>query len=113
MAPKEPQIVAQLEQQGADPDRVKEVANMALMIKELRKKNKEAFPGAIDQAIVALKKELVMVLESSGGAWAIRQIKVRVPLDPTLHVYVYVYVYVPVCMLCICICICVCICICI
>jgi hypothetical protein len=81
--PKEPEIVVELEQQGADPDRVKEVANMALMIKELRKKNKETFPGAIDQAIVALKKEFVMVLESSGGAWAIRQIKARMQKEKT------------------------------
>jgi hypothetical protein len=47
---------------GADPEKIREVANMATMIKELRRKNKENFPGPIELAISALKRELMVLL---------------------------------------------------
>jgi hypothetical protein len=60
---------------------VKEAANMANMIKELRKKNKQNFPGAMDQALAALNKELVMLMQASGGAWLVAKIKEKLKKD--------------------------------
>jgi len=59
------------------PLKVKEVAKMATMIKELRKKNKTDHPGAMDQAIATLKKELLILMDATGGQWLVDKVKAK------------------------------------
>ena len=75
---------------------------MANMIKELRKKNKQNFPGAMDQALAALNKELVMLMQASGGAWLVTKIKEKLKKDEDEnHVAEVLLQEVMVAMLCV------------
>ena len=73
--PKEPEFVQMLEARGSDPAKVKEVANMAAMIKELRAKNKKNFPGAAEVALEGLKVELFFLFQATGGQWMINKVR--------------------------------------
>ena len=55
-------VCRRMQVRGADPEKIREVLNMATMIKELRRKNKENFPGPIEVAISTLKRELMVLL---------------------------------------------------